>query len=216
MQIRDTGRFDAAFGALVIVAATSSCTSDTVRTDFDPTANFGHYRTYGFVPGTELDASKDEVVFAHYMVEAISIEMEKRGYVRSSDPDLLINYRVKLREKSAVTATYPSISYYPPTSIGPYGAPFFGYYGYRGGYIKTWPGNRGYQYAQVLRYTYTEGIFNIDLVDARTMRLVWGTVGEGEVSQEDLGKIADRVYEGVPQYFAKFPFTAGSGLPQKR
>jgi hypothetical protein len=99
MQIRDTGSLYAAIGALVIIAAVNSCTSDNIRSDYDPAANFSHYRTYDFFPGAGPDDTAYESVFTEHMVEAISIEMDKRGYVRSSDPDLLINFNAILREK---------------------------------------------------------------------------------------------------------------------
>lgn len=197
MQIRDTGRLYAAFGALVIIAAVNACTSDTIRSDYDPVANFSHYRTYDFFPGAGPDESEYESVFSEHMVEAISIEMEKRGYVKSSDPDLLINFNAILREKSKVISS-------PPPLAG-------GYYGYRSGYYDPWLGYGYTQHSYVLQYT--EGTFNIDLVDARRNQLVWEAVGQGQVSQKDLAELGDRVYRGVPKYFAKYPFTAGSGIP---
>ena len=52
-----------------------------------------------------------------------------------------------------------------------------------------------------------------DLVDARKKKLVWEAVGTGRVSQKALEELEQRVNEGVAKYFAKFPFTAGSGVP---
>ena len=86
-----------------------------------------------------------------------------------------------------------------------------GYYGYRTGYYGAWG---GYGYGTETHVSqYTEGTFNIDLIDARRNQLVWEAVGQGQVSQKDLAELGDRVYRGVPKYFAKYPFTAGSGLP---
>jgi hypothetical protein len=145
MQIRDTGSLYAAIGALVIIAAVNSCTSDNIRSDYDPAANFSHYRTYDFFPGAGPDDTAYESVFTEHMVEAISIEMDKRGYVRSSDPDLLINFNAILREKSKVISS-------PPPLVG-------GYYGYRSGYYDPWLGYGYTQQSYVLHYT--EGTFMI-------------------------------------------------------
>lgn len=60
---------------------------------------------------------------------------------------------------------------------------------------------------------YTEATFNIDLIDARRKRLVWEAVGHRQVSQKDLADFGDRIHEGMPRYFAKYPFAAGSGMP---
>ena len=120
MNIYGARHLHAALCALGIIAFTNSCSSDNVRSEYDPAANFGHYRTYDFFPGAGPDSSDYESVFSEHMIKAISIEMEKRGYVKSSDPDLLINFNAILREKAKVISS-------PPPLVG-------GYYGYRSGY----------------------------------------------------------------------------------
>ena len=74
--------------------------------------------------------------------------------------------------------------------------------------------NLGYGYAQETNVSqYTEGTFNIDLVDARKKKLVWEAVGTGRVSQKALEELEERVNAGVANFFAKYPFTAGSNVP---
>lgn len=182
----------------ILAAAASGCAGDNIRSDYDPTVNFADYKTYNFFVDAGPEETNYQSFFSQYMVAAISREMESRGYVKSEDPDLLINFNAILREKTQVRQS-------PSPMVG-------GYYGYRGGFYDPW---YGYGYATETHVSqYTEGTFNIDLVDARRKKLVWEAVGVGRVSQKDLEELEERVNEGVPKFFAKFPFVAGSSAPQ--
>jgi len=178
---------------LILAAGTSGCASDKIRSDYDPTADFSQYSTFNFFEDAGPENTNYQSFFSKYMVAA----MQARGYTLSEDPDLLVNFNAILREKTDVR-----------TSPAPmYG----GYYGYRGGFYDPW---MGYGYAQETHVSqYTEGTFNIDLVDARKKKLVWEAVGTGRVSQKALEELEEKVNEGVAKYFAKYPFTAGSGMP---
>ena len=86
-----------------------------------------------------------------------------------------------------------------------------GYYGYRGGYYGAWG---GYGYGTETRVSeYTEGTFNIDIVDAKQKQLIWEAVSVGKVSQKALANLEEGVMEGVPKFFAHYPFQAGSSSP---
>ena len=182
---------------LAVFAITAACGGNPIRSDYDPTADFSQYETFNFFEDAGPENTNYQSFFSKYMVAAITREMQARGYKLSEDPDLLVNFNAILREKTDVR-----------TSPAPmYG----GYYGYRGGFYDPW---MGYGYAQETHVSqYTEGTFNIDLVDARKKKLVWEAVGSGRVSQKALEELEQRVNEGVARYFAKFPFTAGSGVP---
>jgi hypothetical protein len=185
---------------LVFAAGASGCASDNIRSDYDPSADFSQYETFNFFEDAGPENTNYQSFFSKYMVAAITREMQARGYKLSEDPDLLINFNAILREKTDVRTT-------PAPTYGAYG----GYYGYRGGFYDPW---RGYGYAQETHVSqYTEGTFNIDLVDARKKKLVWEAVGTGRVSQSALEELEQKVNEGVAKYFAKYPFTAGSGMP---
>lgn len=60
---------------------------------------------------------------------------------------------------------------------------------------------------------YTEGTYNIDIVDNARKQLVWEAVGVGRVSEDALENLEQRVREGVPKFFAGYPFVAGSAAP---
>jgi len=107
-----------------------------------------------------------------------------------------VNFNANLQEKTKVTQTSTS-----PTP----------YYGYRRGYYDPW-GGYGYG-TQTQVSQYTEGTYNIDLIDARQKQLVWEAVGIGRVTDKKLKNLERSVNEGVPKFFAFYPFVAGNPVP---
>ncbi|HNP37599.1 MAG TPA: DUF4136 domain-containing protein [Woeseiaceae bacterium] len=190
--------------ALTVVSLAAGCASGPdLRTDYDKTADFSQYKTYNFLPNAGPNNGQYQTLFTKYVKEAIDTEMQTRGYEKSDNPDLLVNFNAVLQDKTKVTTS--------PVPMGAYGYGGMGYYGYRRGFYDPW---MGYGYAQETNVSqYTEGTFNIDIVDARHKRLVWETVGVGRVTDKQLDNIEAAVKKAVPQYFAKFPFKAGSGTP---
>lgn len=182
----------------LLILVLSGCSSDNLRSDYDRAADFGQYQTYNFIENAGPRSGNYESFFSQYMVEAIEIEMEQRGYTKADDPDLWVNFSGIMQEKTDVRTT-------------PASPPMGGYYGYRGGYYDPWG---GYGYGTETHVSqYTEGTFNIDLVDNARDQLVWEAVGKGRVSQKDLENLREGVMEGVPKYFALYPFEAGNPNP---
>lgn len=196
MQYPEIRATTSAIYLLLIGYALGGCSSDNIRSDYDSTADFGAYKTYNFIEGAGPDYEGYESLFSQYMISAITQEMESRGYVKSDNPDLLVNFNANLQEKTKVTQSAAA-----PTP----------YYGYRGGFYDPWG---GYGYATQTHVSqYTEGTFNIDLVDARKKQLVWEAVGVGRVTDKALQNLEQGVREGVPKFFAGYPFVAGSSSP---
>jgi hypothetical protein len=185
-------------GLLAMAAVATSCSSSgKLRSDYDDNVDFSKYKTYNFYEGAGPENDQYQSLFSQYMIAAITKEMEMRGYTKSNDPDLLVNFNANLEDKTKIRTTPAS----PP----------MGYYGYRGGFYDPW---MGYGYGTETHVSqYTEGTFNIDLVDARQRKLVWEAVGIGRVTEKDLQNLEQGVKEGVPNFFAQYPFTAGSGVP---
>jgi hypothetical protein len=185
----------AIFLALTIFALSGCSSGGTIISDYDKTADFGSYNTYNFIEEAGPETEGYGSFFSQYMIAAITIEMEKRGYTKSDNPDLLVNFNANLQDKTKVT-TSPSM------------APMGGYYGYRGGYYDPWG---GYGYGTDTHVSqYTEGTFNIDLVDAKRHQLVWESVGVGKVTDKFLKNLEETVMNGVPDFFVKYPFVAGN------
>lgn len=172
----------------------SGCSSSNIRSDYDRDVDFGAYETYGFMDNAGPDYEGYESLFTQYMIAAITVEMEKRGYVQSDNPDLLVNFNANIQEKTKVTQTTS-----PPPA----------YYGYRRGYYDPWGGYG----TQTHVSQYDEGTFNIDLIDAQKKQLVWEAIGVGRVTDKARENLEQSVNEGVAEYFTFYPFVAGRSEP---
>jgi hypothetical protein len=185
--------------ALVFISLGGCASGPNIMYDYDRSADFGSYRTYNFMEGAGPETGDYQSFFSRYMIDAITVEMEKRGYTKSDNPDLLVNFNAILQDKTKV-------------STSPAPMPMGGYYGYRGGMYSGW--GVGYGYATETHVSqYTEGTFNIDIVDNAKHQLVWEAVGVGKVTEEALENLEQGVKEGVPNFFAGYPFIAGSSDP---
>lgn len=180
---------------LLVVAGwlLSSCASSPVSTtaDYDRSADFSAYRTFGFFDPLGTDSAGYESLVTQTLKSAVQREMETRGY-RYSDaqPDLLINFNARLAQQTRISQT-PA----PPPM----------YYGYRRGYYGSWGG-----YSTETRVDqYVEGTLNIDIVDARRKQLVWEGIAVGRVTKKSQEDRQAAIRAAVAEIFAKYPFKAG-------
>ena len=204
MQFRQSPRLINLILILIMGYVLSACSSSgaNIIADHDKSAPFGSYKTWNFMENAGPDYEGYQSFFTQYMMTAITIEMESRGYSKSDDPDLLVNFNAILQDKTKVRTTSA-----PPPMYGGYGS----YYGYRGSSYGAWG---GYGYGTETHVSqYTEGTFNIDLVDAKRHQLVWEAVGVGKVTEKALENLEDRVRNGVPKFFSLYPYVAGDPNP---
>ena len=188
------------FLVVLSVCAVAGCASGPdIRSDYDSTASFGNYNTYNFVDGAGPDRGDYESLFTKYVTEAVTLEMEKRGYTKSDNPDLLVNFGAQFSDKLDVRTTSAPMA--------------GGYYGYRRGAYNygAWG---GYGYATETHVSeYTEGTFNIDIIDNKRRQLVWEAVGVGRISDKKMDNLEESIRTGVPNYFSNYPFVAGNPNP---
>jgi len=188
---------------LFFVAVLAGCAGSnaSIMGDYDRSADFGAYNTWNFIEDAGPDYEGYQSLFSQYMMEAIEIEMDKRGYTKSSDPDLYLNFNAIVQDKTKVTQ---SSSMGPPMGMG-------GYYGYRSNYYGAWG---GYGYGTETRVSqYEEGTFNIDIVDVKKQRLIWEAVGIGKITDKQRENLRETVMTGVPNFFQLYPFVAGDPNP---
>jgi hypothetical protein len=185
---------------LTLLATASGCSSGPdVRSAYDDRSDFSQYETYNFYSDAGQGSTSYQSLFSQYMVTAITLEMETRGYVKSDDPDLLVNFNARFDDKTKVTTS-------PSMHTG-------GYYGYRGGRYGAWG---GYGYGTETHVSqYTEGTFNIDLVDAKKETLVWEAVAVGRMTEKKRKNMQEGIRNGVPKFFNLYPFVAGDGTPRE-
>ncbi len=186
----------ATISMLLMALLLSACASGPdIRSDYDRNVDFSQYRTYNFFNPMGIENPNYSTIYGSVFREAISREMESRGYVMSDDPDLVLNVSARLQDKTKVT------TYNDPYPMG-------GYYGYRRGYYDPW---MGYGYGTSTSVSqYTEGTVNVDMVDARAKRMVWEGVGVGRLKEGRTNdEIRQAINNGVTSMFEGYPFRAG-------
>ena len=179
---------------LMLVVLTACSSGPDIRSDYDRTVDFSQFQTYNFFSPMGIENPGYSTIFGSIFREAITREMELRGYVLSDDPDLLMNVSARLQDKTKVT-TYNDP--YPP-----------GYYGYRRGYYDPW---MGYGYNKSTHVSqYTEGTINVDMVDAHAKRMIWEGVAVGRLKDNRSNdEVRDAINKGVASMFSGYPYRAG-------
>ena len=186
-------RYATLAGAAILLAACAS--GPTIESDYDRTIDFSQYKTYGFFNPMGIENPNYSSIYGSIFRDAISKEMESRGYRMSDNPDLMINVSGRLQDKTKVTTTSD------PYMSG-------GYYGYRRGAYGAWG---GYGYGTTTHVSsYTEGTVNVDIVDRNLKRMVWEGVAVGRVNEKKSNEeTRANIYSGIQEMFAGYPFRAG-------
>ena len=166
-----------------------------VRTDFDPAADFGRFKTYSFVRALELEKTGilNDQETRDRIRNFIAGGLDPRGLKevpRDQHYDLAIRYWVALRDKQSV-----SVSLEPDPM-------FLGW----GGYPPYWTGPWSYYYEEYVVHNYQEGTLIVDLIDPATKDLVWRTFFRQDLS--DRVKAYDKLKQDLAKSFAKFPPSA--------
>jgi hypothetical protein len=180
--------------AALLLAACSS--GPKIKADYDPSVDFSQYQTFNFYNPMGIENPNYSSLIGQMFREAITREMEQRGYTLSDNPDLMMNVSAILEDKTKVTT---------------YNDPMYGgYYGYRRGYYDPW---YGYGYGTSTHVSqYTEGTVNIDMVDARAKRMVWEGIAVGRVDEDrSNAEVREAINSGVAEMFSTYPFRAGRG-----
>ena len=166
--------------AIILFLTLSSCSSINVYNDYDKGVDFSQYKTYAFhkrgidkVQISELDKKR--------ILNAIDLELNKKGMSKSENPDLLINIFTKEREQVDVSQFNMGWGYGWGWGWNPY----------------LWGG-------QSFVTTSTEGTLFIDLIDARKKELVWEGEGIGYLTENRSLK-EKQINEFVAKILAQYP-----------
>jgi len=158
--------------SLLLCSALISCSSVTVKSDFDANANFAQYKTFDFMP--HASRSRDNPLNDKRVEAAIEQELIAKGLQKQTagKPDLLVAYHTNVKDKIDVDT-----------------------YGYRYGRY----GRRVGTYTTVQKYQ--QGTVVVDLVDAKEKELVWRGWAKGEVNDSiSKEKIDDTVAKILEEY----------------
>ena len=188
-------RLTAAF-AVAAIALAGCASGPDIRAYYDKAADFGKYRTYGFVTQAGTDSGDFRSLATQMLQNAASREMEARGYTRAENPDLVINFKGQLEEKVDIEST-PAPYYGPGWGYrGWYGAPYGGYGG-----------------SEVTTRRYNVGTLVVDVVDREKRQVVFQGAISDVVTKEMQQNREASINAAVAHVFSKYPFVAGQSAP---
>jgi Domain of unknown function (DUF4136) len=178
---------------LLTIFACGCASGPTIRTDSDPSANLGTYKTFAFFDKVTTDKSTYGTILTSRLKASTKQELERRGLTQTTtNPQLLVNFNVNVQNRADVEST-----------------PSMGFYGYRAGMYGAWAG-----YPQDVHTThYQEGTLAIDLVDAGKQQLVWQGVAEGRITKSVIENPTAAIDKAVADIFAKYPVAAAPTAP---
>lgn len=183
--------------ALLLLASCATTSGPELAIDYDRSADLGSFRSYGFPDELGTDRAGYSTLITTYFKNAVSREMQKRGYTHDEkDPDLLVNFFANVRDVTDVRRA-------PNFSAG------YGYNDYRYGLYGAWP---MYQ-EDVNTVHYKVGTANIDIVDAERMQLIWEGVAEGRIIREEMKNPQPAIDAVVTELFLRYPGGASEGKP---
>jgi hypothetical protein len=166
------------FLPVMLVIVMAGCSGIRVSTDYDHKADFSKYKTFNF--SKEVDKVSLNDLNRRRLKDAISAEMNSKGFKISESPDVLVNAFVKGKTKYSATAN----------------TNYFGGMYYRGmGSSNT--------YVDVNKSV--EGTLFIDLIDVQEKKMIWEGVAEGlvnprtETREETINTVVQQVFRNYPR-----------------
>lgn len=166
---------------LLLVLLFASCSSVKVYNDYDKKVDFNQFKTFAFFK-SGVDKVEISDLDKKRILKAIETEMLAKGFTKSDNPDLLVNFFTKSREQVDVNAFNNNWGYGYGYGWNPY----------------IWGGNR-----TTVR-TSTTGTLFIDLIDAKKKEMIWQGEGEGEIFKNQKNK-EERIGEFVKEILKQYP-----------
>ena len=180
------------FAAAALLAGCAS--QPKVLSDYDKSADFASYRTFGFMTQVGADSTEFRSLAVQTMQTAATRQMELRGYTLSDTPDLVINFTGKIEEKTDVESV-----------PAPYYGPGWGYGGFYGAPYGGWGGGG----TQVTTRRYNVGTLVMDVVDREKRQAVFQGSVSDVVTKEMMANREAAITGAVNRIFASYPFVAG-------
>ena len=180
--------------ALLAILLAACSTPVKVRSDVDPNVDLSQFQTYDFFSQMGIEQTTYPNLLGQHFREAISGQMDSRGYRKSATPQLQVNVTVDTQDKVRVN------TYQDPYLYG----------GYYGGY-------RGMGWGSPMYYgggthttvrQYTEANVYIDVVDSTQHRMIWQGVATFTISEKMQQQVRDAVYKTVAEIFSQYPVPA--------
>ena len=165
---------------MLCIGVLTSCSSVKVVSDYDTKVDFSTYKTFAFYK-KGIDKASVSDLDKKRIMRAIENELNKKGLVKSTNPDILVSIFTKSREKVNVT----------DNNLG---------YGFGWGYNPWFFGSTNLNINQ-----YTEGTLFIDFIDKNKNELVWQGIGSGAMKMSNIDKKEERIKEFVSKIISAYP-----------
>lgn len=169
--------------------------SPRVTVDRNSQVNFNKYKTFAWMD-SDVKAGQNPLFYNELATQGVentmsSVLQEKGLTPNESNPDLLVGYHFFVEDKTQTV----------PRTVTPLYGPFLGWG--RWGYGGWAPGYWGWGGQQYVQQQYKSGTLVVDMVDARTHKLVWRGSVENAVANPanitaQLTKEADRIITKFP------------------
>jgi len=175
--------------AVITTFTLAGCSSLQVSTDHDPTAvaSMAGYGSYDWMPHPEGDDPLlHNRLLATRVENAVDAELGAKEFRRidQGTPDFKVGWHASLEGKVDVSTVN-------------------NYYGYG---HQSWGASGGGAHADTFVREYKQGTLILDVVDARSNKLVWRGTAQAEVSMSDsTEKRESRIRKAVQKLFKGFP-----------
>ena len=163
---------------VILMIIMAGCAGIKVSTDYDRKADFSKYKTFNF--SKEVDGVTLNDLNRRRLKDAITKEMEAKGFQIATTPDILVNAFVKGKTKYSATAN----TYYN-------GGMYYRGFGSSNTYVDV---NKS-----------IEGTLFIDLIDVQAKKMIWEGVAEGlvnprtETREDKINSVVQMVFKNFPQ-----------------
>ena len=156
-----------------------SCSPIYVLSDHDTSADFKSYKTFAYLK-SGIDKVEISDLDKRRILKSIDSELNSKGLNKSKNPDLLITFSTNAKEKIYINTD----NLYWHSNLWFYGPP------------RPFPINQ------------TEGTLFINLIDAKTKKLIWQGKGRGGLN-EYIKNRDEKISLFVSEILNSFPPTQG-------
>lgn len=188
-------------GAASLLLA-ACATAPVIHTRMAAGANLSQAHTFAFVRHPGTDHSPYKSLTTQRLEQDVLQQMQARGYTlvaNDADPDLLVNFRIRTRNRVEGGMG--------PAFVGGYWGGGWGPYGW-GGW--GWPYGWGWGgYYNDVR-TVTSAALTISVISHSTRSVIWSGTASSEISNHQLYHPGKSIDEAVQQIFAHYPVPAGA------